>query len=79
MKTRFEELKEKAKRIERTGCIRYEMDAEKCETTETERAIMILLIYAYRKYRLKKWSQDVAKERIEEIRRMFENGETVRA
>ena len=79
MKTRFEELKEKAKRIERTGCIRYEMDAGKCETTETERAIMILLIYAYRKYRLKKWSQDAAKERIEEIRRMFENGKTIRA
>ena len=75
----FEELKEKAKRIERTGCIRYEMDAEKCETTETERAIMILLIYAYRKYRLKKLSQDAAKERIEEIRRMFENGKTIRA
>ena len=74
---RFEELKEKAKRIERSGGIRFAMDAESRETTKYERAIIILLIYVYRKYRMGRLTQDAAKERIKEIRRIFENGKTV--
>lgn len=70
----FEELKEIANRVERSGSHRSTLDAE-CinkNISMVNRLVITRLIFVYQKFRNKEMTEDAAKNQVEDIKEMWE-------
>ena len=70
----FEELKEIANRVERSGTYRSTLDSE-CinkNISMVNRLVITRLIFVYKRFRNKEMTEDAAKAQVEEIKEMWE-------